>query len=136
MLRKILGADLFDSSAILSRLPKDNDKPGCYIIWHRNRRTRPLYVGMANQWLLGRLRNHIARGQTSFRNYVADQILGKGDVRKKPAMRKKQIYEDVNGWVRINCRFQYMLLRRQDEAELLEKFATAVLEPLLQYPTR
>jgi len=91
---------------------------------------------MANQWLLGRLRNHIARGQTSFRNYVADQILGKGDVRKKPAMRKKQIYEDVNGWVRINCRFQYMLLRRQDEAELLEKFATAVLEPLLQYPTR
>ncbi len=108
--------------------------PGCYIIWDKRDKNRPLYIGMAKTMLSARLKKHILRGQTSFRNYLAHQTLRLGDIRFKSPEGRRAAYRRINQWISGHCEFQVLAMNDPTEADLLEKFALSVLVPSLQYP--
>lgn len=127
--RRLLGSKKLTSSQVLESLASNGDEalPGCYVIWDRNDRQQPLYVGMANNWILGRLKKAIRGGHKQFRNHLADWTLKLKDLDQKMKTR-------LNEWIERECLFQYLTFKGENamlRAETLEMFCISVLVPRL-----
>ena len=142
--RNLLRSPRVDAEAV-RELTRGRGKAGCYVIWRRNDRVKPLYVGLgtSRSGVFHRMREHLGNRITSFRAYVADTRRLRGDLeapmyslRKLSKSERRRANQRVTRWIERNCRFQYIELDDHDgEAELLEKFLIAVVVPRLQYPT-